>query len=134
MHYVDTCALLKLVKAESETAALRSWVKGLSADEALVTSELAELELTRSLTRHGVESGIIADLVNEVLDMVDVAVLSKVVLCTAIGYRIQRLGSLDAIHLATAELFRSELGNVVTYDKELAAAAEVQGLKVIAPT
>lgn len=133
IHYIDSCALLKLAEIEAESTALRAWIKDLGADDSLATSELAELELTRSLTRYGVPDREVAERVGELLDLVDVAVISQVILRTAIAYRIRRLGALGSIHLATAEFMRAGLSSFVTYDKELAAAAEDQGLKVVAP-
>jgi hypothetical protein len=44
-----------------------------------------------------------------------------------------RLGSLDSIHLASAEPFRAELTELVSNDKELAGAAEEMGFPVAAP-
>jgi predicted nucleic acid-binding protein len=43
------------------------------------------------------------------------------------------LRSLDAIHLATARIFGSELGALATYDDRLAAAARDAGITVIDP-
>jgi predicted nucleic acid-binding protein len=59
--------------------------------------------------------------------------LSSTVLDRARSYQVQKLGSLDAIHLATADPFRSELTDFVTYDTELAAAATDLGFPVAAP-
>jgi predicted nucleic acid-binding protein len=42
--------------------------------------------------------------------------------------------SLDAIHLATAQLMDSELRSIVTYDARMAQAATGLGLSVAAPT
>jgi hypothetical protein len=64
------------------------------------------------------------------LFLVDV---TSTVLTRARSYGIQRLGSLDAIHLATADPFLTELTGFVTYDAELAAAASELGLLVVAP-
>ena len=41
--------------------------------------------------------------------------------------------SLDAIHLATAQLLARELGAVVTYDSRMRTAAERIGLAVASP-
>jgi predicted nucleic acid-binding protein len=133
IHYLDSRALVKLIKQEAESTALRNWMRGLDADDKFATSVLAELELTRSLTRHGLSKQEVIDEISGILDLVGVVKLSEVVLRTAIAYRIPKLGTLDSLHLATSELFRSELGSFVTYDKELAAAAEQQGLNVVAP-
>ena len=43
------------------------------------------------------------------------------------------LRSLDAIHLASAEQFGSDLGGFVTYDERLASAATSRGLPVVRP-
>lgn len=43
------------------------------------------------------------------------------------------LRSLDAIHLATALMLRDDLHAVVTYDKRLAAVAEIHHLPVDSP-
>jgi uncharacterized protein len=60
--------------------------------------------------------------------------LNSAVLARAKGYRLRELGSLDAVHLATAEPFRAELTDFVTYDSELAAAATELGLPVRSPS
>ena len=49
--FLDTSALVKLVVAEPETAALRSWLG--SVDRDLVASDLARTELMRG---HGTKS------------------------------------------------------------------------------
>jgi uncharacterized protein len=43
------------------------------------------------------------------------------------------LRSLDAIHLAAAQLFGDELAAVVTYDRRMAAAVGLVDLTVVAP-
>jgi len=43
------------------------------------------------------------------------------------------LRSLDAIHLATAERLRGEVGELVIYDERMAAAARQLGHRVSAP-
>lgn len=44
-----------------------------------------------------------------------------------------RLRSLDAIHLAAAQLLAADLRAIVTYDQRMAAAASAVGLPVEAP-
>ncbi|MEU9043519.1 MULTISPECIES: hypothetical protein [unclassified Kitasatospora] len=44
------------------------------------------------------------------------------------------IGSLDALHLAGADPFRTELTDFVTYDREPAHAADELGFPVSAPT
>jgi predicted nucleic acid-binding protein len=43
------------------------------------------------------------------------------------------LRSLDAIHLATASLLGADLGEIVTYDERMAAAAQSMGFRVSSP-
>ena len=44
-----------------------------------------------------------------------------------------RLGSLDAIHVATAVRLRPAIDAFVTYDKRQGAAAREEGLRVVSP-
>jgi uncharacterized protein len=133
MYYLDTCALFKLVKPEKETQALRSWLETLGDEAELVTSELSELELTRALLRSGEDKVRVPYAVREILFKVFLHFLHRGALQRAIAYDTRRLGTLDAIHLATAEGVRNHLTALVTYDGELAAAAEDLGLSVYAP-
>jgi hypothetical protein len=43
------------------------------------------------------------------------------------------LRSLDAIHLATADSIRAELGVLITYDHRMLADAQALGLPALAP-
>jgi predicted nucleic acid-binding protein len=132
--YFDSSALLKFVKPEKESGALREWRMGQPADAELVTSQLALLEISRTLLRAGVEPDrvpYIAAQATRGLFLIDV---TSTVLTRARSYRIRRLGSLDAIHLATADPFLTELTSFVTYDTELAAAAGGLGMPVLTPS
>jgi len=53
--YLDSSALLKFVKAEPESQALRKWRVELDAGVELLTSQLAALEISRTLLWAGVE-------------------------------------------------------------------------------
>ncbi|MEQ7126258.1 type II toxin-antitoxin system VapC family toxin [Actinopolymorpha sp. B11F2] len=133
MIYLDACALLKFIKPEKESEALRTWRQGLDEDVALITSELAQLEITRTLIRAGVDHQRVPYLAGQALRGVYVADLTTTVLARAIAYHTPRLGSLDAIHLATADPFRADLTAFVTYDTELADASSELGFPVSAP-
>ncbi|MCT2582357.1 type II toxin-antitoxin system VapC family toxin [Actinophytocola gossypii] len=134
MIYLDSCVLLKFIKREAETDALRSWRQRLPPDTELLTSELAELEITRALLRIGVDHERVPYLVDQAVHGVYVADLTSTVLARAKTYRTAKLGSLDAVHLATADPFRGDLTAFVTYDHELATAARDVGLPTHAPT
>lgn len=132
MIYLDSCALIKFVRNEPETVALRSWRRALPPGTELVTSELAELEVTRTLLRAGVDHQRVPHVVSQVVRGVYLIDLTSTVLARAMTYR-SRLGSFDALHLATADPFRVELTEFVTYDGELSRAADDIGLPTSAP-
>ena len=134
MIYFDTSALIKFVKREAEAEALRAWRGRLPSGAELATSELADLEITRTLLRAGVHHQRVPYVAGQALRGLYVLHLSRAVLVRAKGYRLRQLGSLDAVHLATAEPFGSELTDFVTYDSELAAAATEVSLPVTSPS
>jgi predicted nucleic acid-binding protein len=131
--YLDACALLKFIKPERGTDALRSWRESLSEETELITSELARLEISRTLLRAGVDPTRVPHFVGQALRGIYLVDLTSTVLGRATAYQVPGLGSLDAIHLASADPFRSELTGLVTYDLELARAAGNLGFPVSTP-
>jgi predicted nucleic acid-binding protein len=132
--YLDACALLKFIKSEQETEALRAWRQAFPEGTELVTSELAQLEITRTLLRAGIDHQRVPYVTGQALRGVYLVDLTSTVLARAMSYRLPRLGSLDAIHLATADPFRTELTEFVTYDHELTTAAADLGFPVATPS
>jgi len=132
--YFDSSALLKFVKREKESEALRRWRGQLAASVELVTSELAGLEITRTLLRAGVDRDRVPYVTGQALRGLYIVDVTSTVLARAKAYGIRRLGSLDAVHLATADPFLTELTDFVTYDNELALAATEIGFPVTAPS
>jgi|SRR5215217_4127436 len=129
MIYLDSCAIVKLLRVEAESAALRSWLadKG----EPLVVSTLARVEVARALRR--VEPAALY-LVDEVFAVMQHKSINDQILTAAAGYEDLNLRSLDALHLATAEEFRNLLKWFVSYDHRLVSAAKNRGLSVISPS
>jgi uncharacterized protein len=132
-YYLDTCAILKFVKPEEESAALRAWRQALPDDAELITSELSRLELSRALHRAGVDRTQVPYYTEQALTGLWTTLLSRAAFRRAVSYEIPELGSLDAIHLATAEHLRKGLAAFVRYDKELAAAARQRDIEVLSP-
>jgi predicted nucleic acid-binding protein len=132
--YLDAGTLLKFVKSEQETEALRAWRHAFLEGTELVTSELAQLEITRTLLRAGIDHQRVPYVTGQALRGVHLVDLTSTVLARATAYRMPRLGSLDAIHLASADPFRTELTEFVTYDHELTKAAADLGFPVTAPS
>jgi predicted nucleic acid-binding protein len=132
--YFDSSALLKFVKPEKETRALREWRLAQPTDSELVTSQLAGLEISRILLRAGVDRQRVPYVVGQAVRGLFLVDVTSTVLARARSYGIRRLGSLDAIHLATADPFLAAVTAFVTYDAELAAAAGELGLPATAPS
>lgn len=131
MIYLDSSAIVKLIKVEAESPDLRDWLNG--QDTPPVTSVLAEVEVPRALRRSGpahlaVMPGVLAR-----ISRIDI---DASVRATAAAYLDDALRSLDAIHLATAEVLLASGKTVsafVTYDKRQAAAVASIGIPVASP-
>ncbi len=138
MIYLDTSAIVKLLRREAETDAL---VEHLDThpEHTLLTSALTTVEAARALTALGA-ADIAARAVHrsdriEIGDSTIPAVsVTATVLDLAHTLPPAVLRSLDAIHLATALLAGDSLHHLITYDKRMTAAAEVAGLRTSAPS
>ena len=126
--YLDSSAIVKLAVEEPESAALRRYLRR---RRPFVTSALARTEVARALLPLGqaaVQRG------QDVLSRVDLVRINDRVLSNAGTLLPVELGSLDAIHLATAQQLGTDLARVVTYDERMAAAAGALGWSVAAPS
>jgi predicted nucleic acid-binding protein len=130
MIYLDTAALVKLVRREVASDALVDWI-GDRPDEMLVSSTLAEVELPRALRR--TEPALLAA-VPALLGRIAVYEIDDLVRATAAAYDDPLIRSLDAIHLATADaVLGDDLTAFVSYDRRLLAAATALGLSTTSP-
>lgn len=132
MIYLDSAALVKLVREEDETRALVSWLNE-RAGQRLVASVLVDVEVPRALRRS--QPGVLGA-VAATLARIDRIELDAAVRATAAAYVDPLLRSLDAIHLATADQLVAsgkDLSAFVTYDKRLAEAARASSFPVVAP-
>jgi len=130
--YLDSAALVKLVREEDETRALVTWLNE-RAGQRLVASVLVEVEVPRALRRS--QPGVLGA-VAATLARIDRIELDAAVRATAAAYVDPQLRLLDAIHLATAEQLVASGKDVVafvTYDKRLAEAARSCSFSVVAP-
>lgn len=135
MIYLDSCALLKLVRTEPETPALTAFIDARRGTR-WFTSEVARTELARAVRRSGRDEESLGDelaQIGRLCDGLDVVQVSSRVLGEAAALEQPNLRTLDAIHLSTAAGLRAALSAFITYDKRLAAAAEESGLPVAAP-
>jgi uncharacterized protein len=126
--YLDSSAIVKLAVRETETDALRSHLRR---RRPLVSSALVRTEVLRALLPGG-ETALVAG--RGVLARIDLVRVNDRVLNLAGSLLPEDLRSLAAIHLATAGRLGTDLGEIVTYDERMTAAARIMGYKVSAPT
>ncbi len=128
-HYLDTSALVKLVVAEAETAALRAWLQ--ETDRTPVSCDLARTELMRAVRRAAPDRVIQA---RAVLDSITLIQLATATFEEAGRLDPALLRTLDAVHLAAALELGDDMESIVTYDERLAEAAQNNGIPVTAPS
>ena len=132
--YIDTSALLRVILREPGALDdLRSY-------ETLVSSELLAVESARTIDRlrlHGAltveEAAVRLRTITEWLEAIDLVLLRPPVLSRASEPLPIPLGTLDAIHLATALIWRERMGAlaaVATHDSALGLAARTFGFDV----
>jgi len=135
ISYVDSSVILRRVLGQSD--ALPEW----DSLSAVVASALVEVECLRSLDRVRLRRGLgdrqitaWREAVFRLLTGAEVVEVSRPILLRAAQPMPTALGTLDAIHLATALLWR-ERGNqpiaVATHDGALAIAARSHGFDVL---
>jgi len=129
MIYLDSAAVVKLVHAEAESAALRGWLDE-RAETGWISSVLTEIESFRALARHAPDA---VSRLPAVLDQIELISLDPPIRMLAQTARAAAVRSLDAIHLGTALHARHALTSFVTYDKRLLDAAVAAGLPADSP-
>lgn len=133
--YLDSSVLLRVILRQR--GALKEW----DSIETGVASALAEVECLRTLDRFRLSAGIgdseIArrrETVYRLLEAMEVIEVNQTVLSRAAQPFPTSLGTLDAIHLATALLWQESSGKslvMATHDAALATAARALGLEVL---
>lgn len=131
--YLDTSALLRLVLGEH--AALRE----LRSCEALVSSELLAVESLRTIDRLRLQGALPLEeaasrrkTTTEWLEAVDLVLLHRPILARASEPFPTPLGTLDALHLATALVWQDRMHQplvMATHDRDLAVAARSFGIE-----
>lgn len=133
--YLDSSTILRIILGQAN--ALKEWQSITQG----VASALVEVECLRTLDRlwlaEGLEDAEIAirrETVFRLLEAVEVVALTRPVLARASQPLPTALGTLDAIHLATALLWKDRSGAdliMATHDDALATAARASGLQVL---
>ena len=128
--YLDSSALAKLVQREPESTALRPFLHR-HRDDRRVTTASARVELVRAVSAGGPDAVSHARRQQSRVDQVTLdGDLLDAAATLAPGLV---LGSLDAIHLASAQVLGSDLPAVSTYDQPVRAAGIALGIAVNAP-
>lgn len=131
--YADSSALVKLVRWESETDALRVEVEGTD----LTSSELVLTEVPRALQRIAAADPRVMlsselERAGELIDELALYPVDRALLLSAGALAEPALRTLDAIHIASA-LDLAVVDLFVTYDKRQAGVARLAGLKTMSP-
>jgi predicted nucleic acid-binding protein len=132
--YVDSSVVLRIVLGQP--GRLTEWKSIVTG----VASGLVEVACLRTLDRLRVAGNLSSDdvavrreAVFRVLEGLELVELTRAVLRRAAQPMPAPLGTLDAIHLATAEMWREAKGKellVATHDQALALAARASGFRV----
>ncbi len=133
--YLDSSVILRVVLGQpGKLAEWKSVVLG-------VTSGLAEVECLRTMDRLRLlgeltaeDAAIRREAIFRIMEAVEVVDLSTAVMRRASQPMPAPLGTLDAIHLATADLWREAKEKepvIATHDRALALAARASGFRVI---
>ena len=133
LYYADASALVKLVRDEPESDALRAFLS----DADIVSSELVLTEVPRALRRAAARDprlalGVLMDRAGEALDGIALLPLERALLLAAGALVEPALRALDAIHVASA-VDLAPLDGFVSYDERQAAAARLAGLRTMSP-
>ena len=133
MIYLDSAAVVKLVRQEAYSTDLVSWLNA-QGDVPLVSSALVEVEVPRAIRRSAPKAlvGVPAAVARLFRLEID-----STIRATAAAFDEPTLRGLDAIHLATAQVLTNESGTAliafVTYDRRLLDSAKAAGLPTASP-
>lgn len=135
--YLDSSALLRLVLREPGALDLAE----LTSRESIISSELLAVECPRTIDRLRLQGSLSTEeaasrgsVVRDWLEAVDLILLQRPILSRASEPFPTPVGTLDALHLATALVWRDRMRQelvMATHDRGLALAARTFGIEVI---
>lgn len=131
--YADASALVKLVRDEEESGALRAYLDGAE----LISSALVLTEIPRAVRRAVAQDPtlpleLLLERAGELIDVLALRPLDRALLAGAGALAEPALRALDAIHVASA-VDLDPIEAFVTYDERQAAAARLAGLRTMSP-
>jgi predicted nucleic acid-binding protein len=126
MWYIDSSAIIKLIRLEKESAAL---IKKLPSG--LIASRISRIEVTRTIIRYEPD---LLDATYDVLADIQMVPVEDAIITIAENLpQFIDLRSLDSLHIASALSIKNVLKGVITYDKEMVKAAVALGFKTLSP-
>lgn len=133
LFYADASALVKLVRDEPESDALRSFL----ADADLISCELVLTEVPRAIRRAAdldrrLHLDVLMVRAGELVDAIGLQSVDRALLLAAGALAEPALRALDAIHVAAA-VDLAPLDGFLTYDERQAAVARLAGLRTLSP-
>jgi predicted nucleic acid-binding protein len=133
LYYADASALVKIVRDEPESAALRAFF----AEADLLSCELVLAEVPRAIRRAvsrdpRLKLDVMIERAAETIDALALVPLDRGILGAAGALDEPALRALDAIHV-TAAVAAAPIDAFVTYDERQAAAARLAGLRTVQP-
>jgi predicted nucleic acid-binding protein len=126
MWYIDSSAILKLIKPEKDSTAL---IKKLPS--ALIASRISRVEVTRTIIRY--EPDLLDSTYDVLADIQMVPVEDSIITIAENLPQFINLRSLDSLHIASALAIKNVLKGIITYDKEMVIAANALGFKTLSP-
>jgi len=134
LFYADASALVKLIRDEPESRALRAFI----ADADLVSCELVLAELPRAIRRAAAHDpslplDALAGRAHELVEAVALLPLDTGLLVAAGALAEPALRTLDAVHVAAA-VDLSPIDAFLSYDERQGAAARLAGLRTVVPS
>ena len=135
--YLDSSALLRLILREPGALDFDD----LRSCESIISSELLAVECPRTIDRLRLQGSLSTEeaasrfaVVKDWLEAVDLVLLQRPILARASEPFPTPLGTLDAVHLATALVWRDRMRQelvMATHDGGLAIAARAFGIQVL---
>jgi predicted nucleic acid-binding protein len=133
LYYADASALVKLVRDEPESPALRTFI----ADADLASCDLVLAEVPRAIRRAAaldprLDLEVLITRAGAVIDAVALVPVDRTLLLAAGALAEPSLRALDAIHVAAAASL-TPIDGFLGYDERQAAAARLAGLRTFTP-
>jgi hypothetical protein len=125
--YLDASAIVRLVRNDPGAAEMTALLRGMSNR---ITSVVSRAEVARSVAAGDPES---LGRATEVMARLSMVALDPGIVTTAASLRPTTLGTVGAIHVASALLLADSLDAFLTYEPAIAAAAQGASLPVESP-